>query len=263
MNRGDYYTAGEAMKKLGLTKTVFYQKVNAGHIPKVVQPGMKQSVYPKRDIDALVLAMNMAFEVPSKFVFSRSSPGDQLEEMQIGIRCFGSEYIIPFRERIAFQEKSEYTFWSLKVGGSVVGYISTFRFPEPFLDDILTGKRIEREITVKEVLKFTRQELFDIYIDVMAVDPRLPAHLRELYAGLITGHFANTILNLISNGYQIRTIYTVTATPAGDKLVKRAGFQLMPGKSLAPNRIAYQLPLDEEGITKLKEHSKIVRKGII
>lgn len=262
MNRGDYYTASEAMKRLGLTKTVFYQKVNAGHIPKVVQPGMKQSLYPKRDIEALVMAMNLAFEVPSKFLFGKSTPGDQLEEMQIGILCFGNEYITPLPERIAFQEKSEYTFWSLKVEGRVVGYISTFRFPEQFLDDILTGKRIEREITVKEVLKFTRNEPFDIYIDVMAVDPRLSAHLRELYGGLITGYFANTILDLVSNGYQIRTIYTVTSTSAGDNLVRKTGFQLMRGKSLAPNRVAYQVPLDREGIARLKEHSKIVRKEL-
>lgn len=262
MKREDYYTASEAMKLLGLTKTVFYQKVSAGHIPKVTQPGMKQSVYPKRDIDALVLAMNLAFETPSKFTFSKSSPGDQLEEMQIGILCFGQEYITPLPERIGFQEKSEFTFWSLKADGRVVGYISIFRFPEQFLDDLLTGKRIEREITVREILKFTRGEPFNVYIDVMAVDPRLPVHQQKYYAGLITGYFANQILDLLANGYQIRTLYTVTATPAGDNLVREAGFQLMEGKSLAPGRVAYQFALDEQGIEKLKQHSRIVRKGI-
>ncbi len=256
---GDYYTAGEAMKRLGLSKTMFHRKVNAGQIPKITPPGYKQGVYPKRDIDALALAMNMVFELQEKINFSKSTPGDQVEEMDVGIRCFGSEYISPLPERIAFQQKSEFTFWSLKVDGRVVGYVSMFRFPAEFLDDILTGRRIERDITVREVLPFTRLEPFDVYIDVMAVDPRLPHHLRHLYAGVIVSRFANVILDLRANGYLIDTLYTVTTTPEGDNLVRKLGFQLMPGKSLASSRIAYMFKLDEKGLEQMKE---ISRRGV-
>jgi predicted DNA-binding transcriptional regulator AlpA len=256
---GDYYTAGEAMKRLGLSKTMFHRKVNAGQIPKITPPGYKQGVYPKRDIDALALAMNMVFELQEKIYFSKSTPGDQVEEMDVGIRCFGSEYISPLPERIAFQQKSEFTFWSLKVDGRVVGYVSMFRFPAEFLDDILTGRRIERDITVREVLPFTRLEPFDVYIDVMAVDPRLPHHLRHLYAGVIVSRFANVILDLRANGYLIDTLYTVTTTPEGDNLVRKLGFQLMPGKSLASSRIAYMFKLDEKGLEQMKE---ISRRGV-
>lgn len=253
---GDYYTASEAMKKLGLSKTMFHRKVNAGQIPRVTPPGYKQGVYPKRDIDALALAMNMVFELKEKIVFSRSTPGDQVEEMDVGIRCFGSEYITPLPERIAFQQKSEFTFWSLKVDGRVVGYISMFRFPAAFLDAILIGRHIERDITVKEVLPFTRLEQFDVYIDVMAVDPQLSHHLRHLYAGIIVSRFANVILDLQANGYLIGTLYTVSATPEGDHLVRKLGFQLMQGKSLASSRLAYMFKLDQKGIEQLKELSR-------
>lgn len=244
------------MARLGLSKTEFHRKVNARQIPKVTRPGNKHGVYPKRDIDALALAMNLVFEIQEKIVFSKSTPGDQVEEMDIGIRCFGSEYITPLPERIGFQQKSEFTFWSLKVEGHVVGYLSMFRFPPDFLDDILTGRHIERDITIKEVIPFTRLEPFDIYIDVMAIDPRLPHHLRNLYAGIIVSRFANKILDLRDNGYLIRTLYTVTSTPEGDNLVRKAGFQLMEGKSKASGRIAYTFPLDEEGIEHLKAISR-------
>lgn len=42
-----YYTASEAQAKMGLSKAMFFRKVNQGLIPKVVPPGMKQGVYPK------------------------------------------------------------------------------------------------------------------------------------------------------------------------------------------------------------------------
>src|SRR2546430_1540745 len=172
---------------------MFFRKVQEGFIPKLVLPGMKQGVYPKRDIDALAKSMNMLFEQYDKIAFSKSTPADQVEEMNIGIRCFGRDFITPLPERIAFQQKSDYTFHSLKVDGLVVGYMSMFRFPENFLDDLLTGRRIEREITVKEVLPFARLEPFSAYIDVIAVDPNLPIHLQHLYAGIIVSRFINLL----------------------------------------------------------------------
>lgn len=259
----EYYTATEAIEKLGIGRSGFYDRVNAGQIQKVTLPGRKQGVYVARDVDTLAEVLSAAFSVkPDRIVFSRSTAGDQKEEMELGIRCFGEEYITPLRERIEFQEKSEYTFWSLKVNNRVAGYISMFRFPPEFLDDILTGRHIERDITVREVLRFKRLEPFDVYIDVMAMDPRLSAHERHLYAGILVSRFANVILDLINNGYQIQRLYTVTATPEGDNLVNHIGFQLMPGKSLAPGRVAYVFPLDEQGIERLKERARASRKGV-
>lgn len=250
-----YYTAGQAMAKLGLSKAMFHRKVNQGLIPKVTPAGKKQSVYPKRDIDALARAMNLIFEQQERVVFSKSTPADQEEEMQLGIRCFGREFITPLPERIAFQQKSEFTFWSLKVDGHVVGYVSMFQFPSAFLDDLLSGQRIEREITVKEVLPFLRLEPFDIYIDVLAVDPTLPSHLRRLYGGIIASRLSAMLLDLRANGYLIQTVYTVSATKEGDNFVRKAGFHLMKGKSIAPGRLAYEFPLDEQGIQRLQELS--------
>lgn len=247
-----YYTASEAQAKLGLSKAMFHRKVNQGFIPKITPPGKKQSLYPKRDIDALARAMNMIFEHHDRIVFSKSTPADQEEEMLIGVRCFGQEFITSLPERIAFQQKSECTFWSLKVDGRVVGYVSMFRFPPTFLDDLLTGRKIEREITVKEVLSFTRLEPFDIYIDVMAVDPTLSPHLRHLYAGIIVTRLADILLDLKANGYFIGTVYTVSATKEGDTLVRKAGFHRMTDKSIAPGRIAYEFSLNEEGIQRLQ-----------
>ncbi len=247
-----YYTASEAQAKLGLSKAMFFRKVNQGLIPKVVQPGMKQGVYPRRDIDALALSMNMVFERFDKIVFSRSTPADQLEEMEIGIRCFGRDFITPLSERIAFQQKSDYTLHSLKVDGLVVGYVSMFRFPDRFLDALLTGRSIERDITVKEVLPFVRLEPFSIYIDVMAIDPHLPLHMQHLYAGIMVSRFIDLVFNLIANGYQIMHIYTVTATMEGDNLVRKLGFRHLEGKSVAPGRTAYEFMLDQPGLQRLK-----------
>ncbi len=253
----EYYTASQAQAKLGIGKSWFHRLVREGRIPSRPRTKYgKQRVYPKRDIDILASALRSVLEPEERSVFSRSTPSEQEEEMHIGIRAFGAEYITPLPERVGFQFKNEYSFWSLKDDhGHVVGYISMFRFPPDFLDDLLTGRRIEREITVDEVLRFSRQEPFDIYIDVLVVDPNIPPFLRHRYTKEIVSGFVGVILNLLANRYEIRTLYTVTTSKEGDNLVQRRGFRLMKGKSQAPGRTAYEFPLDEQGIKHLQELS--------
>src|SRR2546423_427899 len=139
-----FYTASEAQDILGISKGMFFRKVQEGLIPKIILPGMKQGVYPKRDID------------------------------------------------------------------------------------------------VDEMEPFVRLEPFGIYIDVIAVDPNLPAHVRHLYAGLLVSHAVDLLANLIANGYQITHIYTVTSTEEGDNLVKKLGFRHLEKKSIVHSRSAYE-----------------------
>jgi hypothetical protein len=251
-----YYTASEAQSKLGLSKAMFFRKVRQGFIRKIVLPGMKQGVYPKRDIDGLALSMQMIFDQQQGIIFSPSSIADQVEELEIGIRSFGHSLITPLPERIAFQQRNELTFQSLKVGGKVVGYLSMFNLSPSWLDDLLTGKKIEHEIKVSDVQLFPRLEPFDIYIDVMAVDPTLSAHLRHLYAGTLVSRFLDQILTMKNNGYLIENVYTVTTSRAGEQLVRKLGFTKMEGKSLVPQRIAYCVFLDHESLLRLRSLSQ-------
>ena len=246
-----YYTASEAQQKLGFSRAAFFRKVKQGIIHKVVLPGMKQGVYPKRDIDALALSMQTVFEQFQDITFSRSSAADQQEEMEIGIRAFGKDFITPLADRIAFQQKCEFTFHSLKAHGKVVGYLSLFRFTDTFLDKILHGEQVERNITIHDFLPFTRLESFNLYIDVLAIDPLLSHHLRNLYAGLLVSHLFHLLVSLQKNGYLIDKVYTITSTRESDNLAARAGFQKVQTRSLTPNRVVWELPLGEKQVQLL------------
>lgn len=251
-----YYTANEAQKVLGFTKATFHRRVNEWNIPTFLPPGKKQRLYPKKAINAIVDALDEAareIDERKRYIFSKSDPGNQKEEMLLGIRCFGEKYITPLPERIGFQQKSEHTFYSLRdASNHVVAYISMFHFPPVFLDDILTGRKVEHEITVKEVLKFPLHKPFDLYIDVLAVDPALPWRERRLCTRRIVREFANLLLHLVDEGYEIRTVYTVSATDDGDRLISHH-FHLMEGKSTKVSRLAYEFHLDEQGIRHLQE----------
>lgn len=255
MKEEEVYTASEAISKLGLSRAMFHRKVKQGLIPKLVRPGMTHGVYRKRDIDALALSMETAFDQHNKFVFSKSTPADQREEMEIAGKYFGRDSVIPLADRIAIQQKNEFTYYSLKVDDHVVGYTSMHRLPPKLLDDILTGKAAIEELKAKDVLPFERATPFDILHSIIAVDPSLPSHLRHFYAGVLIRHRADMLLRLLTTNYMIKNIYAVTATKDGDRLVQRLGFQRIEGKSLVKGRTAYQYPINEETIARLEEVS--------
>lgn len=254
-----YYTAKEAQEQLGLTKAKFHKMVRQGLIPKMVLPGMKQGIYPKRDIDAISLSMSSHMD---EVEFSRSSPADQVEEMRIGVKCFGRSFLTPLPEQIALQQKSEFSFHSLKAYDRVVGSISMFRLPDPLLEELLTSRRILWEITSKEALPFVRLESFPIYIGMIVIDPDLSPHLQHLYAGIMIVHFIDLLAKMLANDYQINQLYTIATTKECVQLLQKLGFQPLAGKSLVPNRVAYRYLFDSEGVQRLQKLQHFYRNRL-
>jgi len=254
-----YYTAREAQDKLGLTKAKFHKMVRQGLIPKIVLPGMKQGIYPKRDIDALSLSMSSHMD---EIEFSRSSPADQVEEMRIGVKCFGRSFLTPLSEQIALQQKSEFSFHSLKVYNRVVGSISMFRLPDHLFEELLTSRRTLWEITSKEALPFVRLEPFPIYIGMIIIDPDLSPHLQHLYVGIMIVHFIDLLAKMLANDYQINRLSTIASTKECVQLMQKLGFQPLAEKSLVPNRVAYEYLFDTEGVQRLQKLQHFYRNRL-
>ena len=49
----NYYTAREAIKKLGIPRSTFYDLVKANEIPRVTVPSRKRALYSKQRVDEL------------------------------------------------------------------------------------------------------------------------------------------------------------------------------------------------------------------
>jgi hypothetical protein len=245
-----FYTASEAQEQLGLSKAMFHRKVKQGLIPKITPPGMKQGVYPRRDIDVLALSLGAEQAVSEEPSFSRSSPADLAEEMDLGALYYGRDFVTPLPDRLAMQQRSDFTFWSVKHHGRVVAYASLMRLPDELLNDLLTGRKIEREIGVKDVLPFERLQPFTVYTDVFVVDPRVPLEQQHLYGEVLLSGLIDILFDLRANGYLIERWMAVTVTPESDIVAERLGFRLLPG-NLAPGRKPGECVLNEANLRRL------------
>src|SRR5205807_9729254 len=69
----NYYTAEEAIKKLGISRSTFYDLVKANEIPRVNVPLRKRAFYPKQRIDELAeqraRILGEIEQTPARFVF--------------------------------------------------------------------------------------------------------------------------------------------------------------------------------------------------
>lgn len=246
---GSYYTAKEAQARLGLSKSTFHKWVRQGFIPKAILPGMRQGVYPKRDIEALVLSMSVQ---QSQLVFSPSSPADLVEELNIAKKYqqYGSSFSLA--ERIALQQKCRFCYYSLKLRGVVMGYGSMFSLSGQVLEDLLTGRKIEADITPKMVLPFVRRKPFEIYLDALAIDPHLPQHQAHYYAGVLIYRFIDLLFRWLSNDYQITGLYVVAHSGQDEGVLERLGFQFMQDTSLVSTRKPYRYLIDAPGREQLQ-----------
>src|SRR5205807_9387160 len=69
----NYYTAREAIKKLGIPRSTFYDLVKANQIPRVTVPSRRQVFYRKQRIEDLAeeraRLVSEAEQAPERFVF--------------------------------------------------------------------------------------------------------------------------------------------------------------------------------------------------
>src|SRR5438876_12163298 len=93
----NYYTTKEAIKKLGITRNIFYDLVKANEIPRITVPSKKQAFYSKQRIDELAdhraRILAEVVQTPERFVFIIPQ-GDDLEQLVNIERLFLHEAII-------------------------------------------------------------------------------------------------------------------------------------------------------------------------
>ena len=99
----NYYTARQAIKKLGIPRSTFYRLLKANEISSVTVPLRKRVYYPKQRIDELAEERaTLAGEVeqtPERFVFVLPQ-GDDLEQLvNIERMHFHETIIVPAEEQ--------------------------------------------------------------------------------------------------------------------------------------------------------------------
>ena len=227
MAKKDFYTAQEAMKKLGLAKSTFYDYVKDGRIPQPQLPSFRQrgAMFPAKQIDELANAMQGLLvsynEVQQQYTFRIAKPEDATALSKF------SNYVF---ERVGgYGTPPEiYGEWFknpfLEVGhillnnDHIAGYFTTHPLSDTQIKQVLNREVRLSSIPTKDYETLEPGKPLNVYIGDMAVDP----NIKQLSVHLI-GKMLSYFQNLGRQGIEIKGIYALASTREGINICKKAG----------------------------------------
>lgn len=226
-----YYTADEAMKKLGLPKTSFYRLINEGEIPYELPGGRKRGrLFPREAID---LHARLAKQQQTPTEFAKTTKAELWTRIQHGIRIYGPDDITPYSQALSWLSRNSEIFMSLRQNGELVGGATIVPIDEPVLLRLIEDEIRERDIPLEAVKPWTDNNL-TAYIATLAVYPQ--EKRGELGAALIR-HVVKWAVDLQAR-YDIAKWYAIGATDEGQAILEWMGFERIGNN---PNRLGYIL----------------------
>jgi len=256
-----FYTAAEAMKKLNLRKSTFYDMVERGQIKKIIPPNRSDGFYLKADIDRMAKAQELfllqyATEPPT---FEKAREEDIQGLYDVCLSLWGTRGTYSYDLRLARYRKNPDIFYVLKYAGIVVGYATVMPITKRAVDEIVQkGARAWQAITLDDILPFTTEEPVEYVFVEVAVRDDLP-NQTQFAVHLILGTIS-AMEELAERGVIIKKIFAVSSSPDGIRSARKLGFEetLITPDS---NRWAFFLDTEKSNSPVLKNYQRIVRQA--
>lgn len=177
----DLCSAAEAIEILGIPQATFYGLVTSEIIHRVTPEGMKEGYYVrdeilnyKRNLAALSepyrssridFGLALTEDIPSIYQLTASVSG-------------GTDHAVPKDTLKAWIRREPQSIHILRKGTEILGYVSMFSLEHDTLMDRLSGKLLNRNMPVDDIVRFTPGSEISLYVAEMAVK-HSPGYLRN------------------------------------------------------------------------------------
>ena len=226
----NYYTAEEAIKKLGISRSTFCDLVKANEIPKADMPSRKQTFFPRQRIDELAeeraRLLDEVAQAPESVVFVLPER-DDLEQL-VGIEriFFHESIIVPPEEQqqqLAYNPEAIHVLKDSKTS-TVVGGVSISPIKPDVLEKLIKLEIDEAQIKPEDFLPYTADPPLDCYIIDFVVRP---GPMATYYGTRLLQATLDYFIELLNRGVVLRRIYAAAVTKSGERLAKGLHFKLL------------------------------------
>lgn len=226
----NYYTAREAIKKLGIPRSTFYDLVKANEIPKVTVPFRRQVFYPMQRVNELAeerASRGGAVEQPpEKFAFVLPQRDDLEQLVDIERMFFHESILVPpeeQQEQLAYNPEAIHVLKDTRTN-TVVGGISFSPIKPDVLEKLISLEIDESQVKPEDYLPYTIDTPLDCYVIDFVVRPGL---MTTYYGSKLLQATLNYLIELLNRGVVIHCIYASVITKFGERLVKNLHFTLL------------------------------------
>ncbi len=234
-NMDKYYTAGEAISKLKIPRSTFYDLIKKGEIPEGVKvPLRRQALYRKSDIDKLVEEraryLDELKQEPERLVLMPPKREDLEQLRAIDLMVFHEETLISPEKQL---ERFKYNPEAILVlkdtqTNTVLGGITISPIRQEVLEKLINLEIDETQIQPEDYQPYTTDHPQDCYVVGIIARPGIG---EKFYAGRLMKAALDYLIRLLNKGIIIRRVYTVATTEDGDKLAQSLYLTPLPGET--------------------------------
>lgn len=226
----NFYTAKEAMEKLGLKKSTFYDLIKRGDIPEgIVLPLRRHALYPKTTIDVLAeeraRILGEYEQEPERLQFMIPTSEDFEQIVEIDRSLFPEETWMSaeaLQRRLLYNPEITHVLKDTKAG-IVLSYISMSPLKQDTLEKLITLQIDETALEPEHFTSYLVNTPLDCYI--VSVGARARTGIAQhFYAGKLVYAVKNYLLELLEQGIIVRRIYAVATSKEGERLAQNLSF---------------------------------------
>lgn len=226
----NFYTAREAMEKLGLKKSTFYDLIKRGDIPEgIILPLRRHALYPKAAIDHLAeeraRILGEYEQQPERLQFVIPTPEDFEQIVEIDNTLFHEETHMSaeaLQKRLPYNPEVTHVLKDTKIG-TVLGYISMSPLKQDILERLITLQVDETELKPEDFIPYLVNTPLDCY--VVSMGARAGAGISQhFYAGKLVYAVKSYLIELLEKGIIVHRIYAVATSKEGERLAQSLFF---------------------------------------
>lgn len=238
-----YYTKKEALEKLGIPESTFYQMVGDGRIRSYLPPHRKRGAfYDREQIDAIVAIQiatgQKATPANEKLIFGASTEVDLAQEVAIGLDLYGANDIVPLGKLRQWWQRNPEMFLALKRSdGVLVGYSSITPMKHETILKLIRDEIRETDVNPQDIYPYSVGIPLECYIASLTT---VPGHEQHRYAFRLILDVAHFLKRLGERGVNITRFYAIGASEEGRKKAEQLGFTEIY-RSSDGDRIGYVL----------------------
>lgn len=229
----NFYTAAEAIKRLGMPRATFFHLAKIGRIKRVIPEGFTEGYYPKAEIDKMALAREMfTLQYTSdSSIFRRAEEKDIQGIADLGVALFGTSTTPNYENRLACWKKNPDAYYVIEQDELIVGWLAMVPMKEEAIDVLMGNtndatsmfRNMHQNVMIPEnILQFTSEEAKHVFLTI-GVRQGLPRS-KTYGMKLISGGY-EVLKSFARNGAIIEKLYATSRTPDGVRLCKDVGFQ--------------------------------------
>jgi predicted DNA-binding transcriptional regulator AlpA len=233
-----YYTAGEAISKLKIPKSTFYDLLKKGELPEGVKvPLRRQALYRKSDIDKLVEEraryLDELKQAPARLALMPPNREDLEQLRAIDLMVFHEATLLSPEKQL---ERFKYNPEAILVlkdtrTNTVFGGVTMSPLKQEVLEKLINLEIDETQIRPEDYQPYVTDHPQDCY--VVGIITR-PGRGEKFSAGRLLKAALDYFIGLLDKGTIIRRIYTVATTATGDKLARSLYLTPLPGATKTP-----------------------------